>query len=182
MLRYALLGFLRYSPMTGYELKQAMDGSTAYFWHAKQSQIYATLKQLTGEGLIESTIEPQEGRPDRRVYTLTETGHVVLDNWLNTPITELDPRKEPLLLKLFFSGSADRAGLLTQLRLQRELHRSQLATYATETKAVIREAAQKAGMEDERLMWEVTRRFGELFEEMYIAWLDETIAEIEGDI
>ena len=45
MLKYVLLGFLNYTPMTGYELKQFMDESTANFWHAKQSQIYTTLKK-----------------------------------------------------------------------------------------------------------------------------------------
>ena len=46
MLKYVLLGFLNYAPQTGYELKQAIDKSTSFFWHAKQSQIYTTLKGL----------------------------------------------------------------------------------------------------------------------------------------
>ena len=46
MLKYALLGFLKYESKTGYELKQTMDKSTGLFWHAKQSQIYTTLKKL----------------------------------------------------------------------------------------------------------------------------------------
>ena len=61
MLKYVLLGFLNYTPMTGYELKQFMDESTANFWHAKQSQIYTTLKKLEEEGMLESHILKQDG-------------------------------------------------------------------------------------------------------------------------
>ena len=67
MLKYALLGFLKYESKTGYDLKQTMDKSTGHFWHAKQSQIYTTLKKLEENGLLISHPEPQERRPDRRV-------------------------------------------------------------------------------------------------------------------
>ena len=100
MLKYALLGFLNYGDKTGYELKQSMDTSTQNFWHAKQSQIYMTLKRLEQSGLVISEIEPQEGRPDRRVYTITDEGKTDLQKWLASPITTRDSRKELLLLKL----------------------------------------------------------------------------------
>ena len=51
MLKYAILGFLSYTPMTGYDIKLRMDRSTSHFWHAKLSQIYTTLKSLEEEQL-----------------------------------------------------------------------------------------------------------------------------------
>jgi PadR family transcriptional regulator AphA len=180
MLKYALLGFLNYGDMTGYELKQVMDTSTQNFWHAKQSQIYMTLKKLEENDLVTSEIEPQEGRPDRRVYTITEKGRTDLQNWLAAPITTRDPRKERLLLKIFFSASTGKEALLTQLRLQRELHHQQLAYYQTTTKAVIEGSTRvHAGMEQDMVLWEATRRFGEMYEDMYTRWLDETIGVVE---
>lgn len=180
MLKYALLGFLNYGPMTGYELKQVMDRSTAFFWHARQSQIYTTLKKLEAEGLLTSEVQAQESRPDRRVYTITEAGQADLQAWLATPITNLESRKERLLLKIFFSAAVDKEALLTQLRLQRELHHRQAEHYRTETKAVIQSyTARMPGLERDVLLWEATRRFGELYETMYTRWLDETIALVE---
>ncbi len=38
--------------MLGYEIKQVMDGSTSFFWQAKLSQIYRTLKFLESEGMV----------------------------------------------------------------------------------------------------------------------------------
>ena len=180
MLKYALLGFLNYGDKTGYELKQSMDTSTQNFWHAKQSQIYMTLKRLEQSGLVISELEPQEGRPDRRVYTITDEGKTDLQKWLASPITTRGSRKELLLLKLFFSANIGREALSTQLRLQRELHQQQLVHYQTVTKAAIEESACSGpGLEHDAMLWEATRRFGEMFEEMYTNWLDETIGLIE---
>ena len=67
-LKHTLLGFLNYAPMTGYDLKKHIDNSTQFFWHAKLGQIYPTLKRLDEDGLTESEIMPQEGKPDKKFY------------------------------------------------------------------------------------------------------------------
>src|SRR5438034_9618561 len=129
MLKYALLGFLNYEPMTGYDLKQKMDASTACFWHAETSQIYTTLKKLEAEELVVSELHPQTDRPDRRLYTITDAGREDLRAWLMQPITDLPPFKEGVLMKLFFSAQVEREALLTQLRLLRNQHERQIAYY-----------------------------------------------------
>ncbi len=180
MLKYVLLGFLNYTPMTGYELKQFMDESTANFWHAKQSQIYTTLKKLAEDGMLESHIEPQEGRPDRRVYEITEAGRNDLNLWLALPVTNLESRKESLLVKLFFSANSNKEKLLTQLRLLRDLHQRQMEEYNTATSDFIQQIAEgMPQLAKDAELWDVTRRFGVLYEEMYVRWLDETIAKVE---
>lgn len=180
MLKYALLGFLNYVPMTGYQLKQYMDSSTAHFWHAKLSQIYGTLKALEAEGLITSVVQEQETRPDRRVYTITEAGQRAFSEWLNDPLVETEQVKSSLLLKLFFSARLDPETLIAELRLQHSLHRRQAETYRTETRAVIEGiAAQNPEVQKDAILWEATRRFGEMYEDMYVRWLEETITLIE---
>jgi len=182
MLKYAILGFLKYRPHTGYEIKQTMDKSTGHFWHAKQSQIYTTLKKLEEGGLVASHPEPQESRPDRRVYTITESGSKELQEWLSQPVTKLDDSKVILLLKLFFSGKEDKETILTQLRLQRSLHERQFELYKTEPTDFIEEiVALQPDLKRDALLWEATRRFGELHEEIYVTWLEETIAMVEKE-
>ena len=180
MLKYALLGFLKYESKTGYELKQTMDKSTGHFWHAKQSQIYTTLKKLEEDGLLISHPEPQESRPDRRVYKITGSGDKALQEWLLQPVMNLDTAKQRLLLKLFFSGKLEKETILTQLRLLRSLHERQAELYKTETPDFIKEiTAFQPELKQDAQLWEATRRFGELHEKMYIRWLDETIAMVE---
>ena len=182
MLRYALLGILNYRSLTGYDVEQFMSDATANFWYADLSQIYKALKSLEAEGLITSTTEPQDKRPDRRVYTITDQGRAALQAWLNTPMTETTPMKETLLLKLFFSGSVDRAYVISQLRVQRQLHAQTLAKYQRQTLEDIRNNALKLGADPaEVTMWDVTRRAGVLYEEMYLRWIDETILRLEAE-
>lgn len=179
-LQYILLGFLNYRSQTGYELKQLMDKSTSHFWYAKQSQIYTTLKKMEREGWIISRIEPQKSRPDRVVYKITKSGLNVLEGWISNPIRELDLHKNTLLVKLFFSAREGREAVLTQLRLLRNLHQRNGQLYKTQTKKVIEEfVARRPKLKKDALLWETTRRFGELHEEMVLHWLDETIAMVE---
>ena len=183
MLKCALLGFLKYESKTGYELKQTMDKSTGHFWHAKQSQIYTTLKKLEEDGLITSHSEHQVTRPDRRVYTISESGEKTLREWLSQPVTKLDTTKQLLLLKLFFSGKLEKETILTQLRLLRNLHEQQVELYKTESPDFIKEITTfQPELKQDAHLWEATRRFGELYENMYIRWLDETIAMVEDKI
>ncbi len=181
MLKYILLGFLNYQPATGYELKQRMDSSTTHFWHAKLSQIYITLKALEEDGSLTSTLEAQADRPDKRIYTITPQGQADLHQWLAQPEMALSPKKETLVLKLFFSAQLDPQAILTQLRLQRELHNQQLAYYRDVSPQIIQQAADDFPMlAKDAALWEATRRFGEKYEALYVSWLDETIQLVEG--
>ncbi len=180
MLQSILLGFLNYRPQTGYELKQLMDKSTSHFWHAKQSQIYTTLKKMEREGWITSRVETQKGRPDRVVYRITKSGLKTFESWVSNPIRELDLHKDALLVKLFFSARAGREALLTQLRLLRNLHQRKAQLYKTQTKKVIQEfVAKRPDLKKDAFLWEATRRFGEQYEQMCLNWLEETITSVE---
>ena len=182
MLKYILLGGLNYIPLTGYQIKQFMGNSTTHFWYAQTSQIYRTLDQLEKEALVASEIQEQHDKPDRRLYHITQKGRDELRSWLETPLTEIEPSKDTLLLKLFFSAQLDKETILTQLRLQRALHKKQLQVLAEETKAMIDSQAQEnPAIKRDAMLWDITRRLGELGEETYLRWLDETIQRIESE-
>ena len=181
MLKYILLGLLDYRPMSGYDLENWISVSAGNFWHAKLSQIYTTLKSLEASGHVVSHIEPQEGRPDRRVYQITEMGQGDLRTWLREPITDLATKKDSLLVKIFFQSPQEKQMLLTQLRLHMTLHQQKLAEYRQQTPQAIQEMLHdQPQLMANALLWDSARRFGEMYEMMYIAWLDETIARIEG--
>src|SRR5262245_22506428 len=115
MLKYAILGFLNYRPMTGYDIEQWMEASTGHFWYARISQVYTTVKQMESKEFWASQVERQEGKPDRRVYTITQAGRDDLLQWLGETIVEPEIKKDTLLLKLFFGLPTGKVALLTQL-------------------------------------------------------------------
>jgi DNA-binding PadR family transcriptional regulator len=178
-LKYALLGFISYAPMTGYDLKRYMELSTRYFWTAELAQIYPTLKQLEDAGWIEAEIEPQAGKPDKKIYSITKAGKKALAEWLKEPLDFLPTVKEPVLLQLFFSGVLDKETILAQLARQLEVHRAQLKIHQTDIKLAIQEIIEFTKLEREGVMWELTREFGESYEKHYVKWLEHALKIVE---
>src|SRR3954468_7081379 len=72
-----ILGLLAHQPFSGYDMKQAVDRSTRFFWAGSYGQIYPELRRLEREGLIEGEDAPNGGRT-RRVYRLTAGGREAL--------------------------------------------------------------------------------------------------------
>lgn len=126
-LKHAILGFLSYRPMSGYDLKKAFDGSVQHFWPADQSQIYRTLAQAAAEGLVERAADG-DGPRDRHTYYLTDAGRAELRRWLTTPLPPTDDR-EPFLIQVFFAANLDREDALAIIERQREMIRGQLAMF-----------------------------------------------------
>lgn len=73
-LRHGLLGLLTTWEASGYDIKQEFDGFVSVFWHSNLSQIYPELAKLENEGLIESRLVTQVGKPDKKLYQITESG------------------------------------------------------------------------------------------------------------
>jgi DNA-binding PadR family transcriptional regulator len=105
-LRHAILGFLSLRPMSGYDLKRAFDTSVRHFWTADQAAIYRALSDLESGGLVAHERIAQTARPDRKEFALTAEGRTEFERWLAAPMPTA-PRREPLLVKLFFAGQLE---------------------------------------------------------------------------
>lgn len=101
-IRSLCLAILFNEEASGYEIrKRSTEGEFAYFVEASFGSIYPALAKLEEEGFVTSRIETQEGRPAKKVYSITETGRREL---LDSLFHELDPdvyRSEFLLFALF---------------------------------------------------------------------------------
>jgi DNA-binding PadR family transcriptional regulator len=126
---YVILGMLRSEPRSGYEIKQAVDGSTRFFWAASYGQIYPELAKLAKAGLVEGEAQPTGGRRRTR-YRLTGAGREELRRWLEEPPGRLELRDEGLL-KLFFSGAADQGTAIEIIDAKQRLMEEKLAALRT---------------------------------------------------
>jgi len=113
-----ILGLLRSTPRTGYDVKRVTDFSTRFFWGASYGQIYPELRRLEAAGLVRARDAPRGGLR-RRVYELTREGERVLDAWLVEP-SELFEYRDEGLLKLFFGEHVDGGDLETLVRRRAE--------------------------------------------------------------
>src|SRR5829696_7374715 len=105
-MRFPLLALLANGPAHGYELKQAMEqqfGSVLPPLNA--GQVYTTLSRLERDGLVDDDAVAQDGRPNKRVYRLTDAGRAELGDWVrnSTPATRL---KDDFFIKLILARAA----------------------------------------------------------------------------
>lgn len=119
---HVILGFLAKSeePLSGYDIKQWVDGSVRFFFAASFGQIYPELKKLNAAGLVEGVANDTGGRA-RTEYTITPAGRGVLRSWLLEPESRLEMRDEGIL-RIFFSSELtknERVAKLHELRAER---------------------------------------------------------------
>jgi DNA-binding PadR family transcriptional regulator len=129
-LEHAILGFVNETPRSGYDLKKAFDSSVAHFWPANQSQIYRTLDRLTRAGMVEVQVIQQDGKPNRKVYHITEDGLMELHEWLATPLP-LAALREAFLIQLYWADTLSRDELLKLLEDRAAKHKERLEFYST---------------------------------------------------
>jgi hypothetical protein len=92
----------------------------------------------------------------------------------------MSPIKEELMVRLFFSARRDKKSVLAELFLQRELHQKKMKEYQDLTAHMIEKNVETVPqLESEAVFWRMTLNMGISFEEMYLAWLNQTIQEIE---
>lgn len=103
ILEHAILGFLNYRSMTGYELKKLFDRSVRHFWPADQGQIYRALNRISAEGWTGMEVVEQQDRPDRKVYHISPEGKTELRRWLLAPI-QMPENRSAAMVQVFFAG------------------------------------------------------------------------------
>jgi len=114
-LKHAILGFLSFKSLSGYDLKKAFDHSVQHFWPANQSQIYRTLAQMKDEGSVDLEVIERDDRLDLKIYHITAKGSTELHDWLSTPLPPTDYR-EPFLIQVYFGGVLTDAELIRVLQ------------------------------------------------------------------
>jgi len=75
-----ILRRLRAGPAHGYELRKRVEQTTGVVLH--NNSLYPALRRFEEAGAVTKTAQPQQGRPPRLVYTLTEVGHELLHDMI----------------------------------------------------------------------------------------------------
>ena len=69
------LGMLSDGEASGYDLKKEFESTFGHFFAAGYGSIYPALAALADDGLVSCERIAQEGKPDRKVYRITDAGH-----------------------------------------------------------------------------------------------------------
>jgi DNA-binding PadR family transcriptional regulator len=128
-LRHGLLAALLEGEASGYELSKRFDVSVANYWTASPQQLYRELERMEGEGLVDGRVVEQQRRPNKRSFSITETGRRELVAFTGRPARPSAIRDE-LLVKLAAVDVGDRDAVAVAVRERLEQARGKLAVYA----------------------------------------------------
>ncbi|GLZ30076.1 PadR family transcriptional regulator [Lentzea sp. NBRC 105346] len=127
-LRHAVMAALLEGEASGYDLAKGFDASVANFWMATPQQVYRELEKMEADGLISARIVEQERRPNKRLFSLTETGHETLRRFIAAPAKPGAIREE-LLVKVQAVDAGDPEAVEATLARRLEFARAKLAGY-----------------------------------------------------
>jgi PadR family transcriptional regulator AphA len=171
-LKHAIMVLLETEAGSGYDLLKRFNQRLGFFWQASHQQIYQQLKVMHQEKLIDCNLETQQGKPDRKIYAMTEAGHNELLAWLHKACK---PQKinDSLLVKLYGGHLLNDAILLDEIRQHKKQHNKALS--------IMLELEQKFetlnNHERKNLAFPfLTLRRGILGEQAWLVWADEVEA------
>lgn len=177
-LSHTLLGLLSYKPMTGYQIKQYFESSINHFWNAHMSQIYRELNRMEKEGWLTFQIEPQTGKPDKKIYAITQNGTAAFMRWLQDfPESSEETTRSEFLARVFFASRINLTDLEYELRRFLRKQHDQLNAYR-EIEDYIRK--QQESGDGEALFWHMTLRRGIKSVESDIEWAEECLQVVKN--
>jgi len=183
-LPHAILVSLCEQSGSGYELARRFDRSIGYFWAATHQQIYRTLKTMEGGGWVVVTPVVQQGRPDKKVYAVSDAGRAELARWIAEPLSGggssvADNRTRDIAVKVRGAQFGDVDAVRTQVCALRAERAELLDTYRGFEKG---QFPDPRGLTGAALHQYLVLRGGIRAEESAIEWLDEVAAGLKGDL
>jgi Predicted transcriptional regulators len=97
-----ILSCLMEKPMHGYELGKILKKTFSACTRISNNTIYPILKKFVTRGYITKREEPQEGKPDRYVYEITEPGRRNFIQTLNTVTDTLSFDRDEFFIRVSF--------------------------------------------------------------------------------
>ncbi len=99
--RTLCLAILNFGDATGYEIKKlSSEGRFSYFIDVSYGSIYPTLARMEQDGLVTCRAQSQHGKPDRKVYSITQRGRAEFVKALAVPPQPDKFKSEFLLVAL----------------------------------------------------------------------------------
>jgi len=163
--------------MTGYEIMEVFRDSLCFFWNAQTSQIYRELQSLEKRGWVDKTPVTQQGKPDKKVYSITAEGRKELLRWLSDGNLGLNLRT-PVLMKVFFMGERSREENIRYF----ESLKSYCGMFLEKLEPVPGYIEAYSGYLDDKdkvLYWQMTVDYGRRNMQMCMEWAQNCIDQLE---
>lgn len=175
-LPHVILTVLSTRDATGYDITKEFSATIGYFWKASHQQVYRELNKMAQHQLVTCVLEPQEGKPDRKVYSITDAGRIALGEWFDQPTAHPTVRDE-FSAKLMACSVQPSAPFKAQLAELVEESRKLVKHYQEIESAYY---SNIAALDKSQRLERLTLRRNLLLRQAWIVWADETLAELDA--
>lgn len=180
---HVILGMLSWRPFSGYELAKYLEVEGSFMGpKVHLSQIYRLLARMTYSGWVHYEVSVNDGRPDSKIYRLTEEGTRELRDWAaspyETPVRFPDPE---FSARFLFGGPVDRDALLRLVRTELEERRAQVATFRDRDRS-IGPVDPIEGVDPGLVqrLGDLSHQLGAARKDLWIEWLEGVLGELEA--
>lgn len=132
---------------------------------------------MEGAGLLASREVPQQGRPDKKEYSVAGPGRAALSAWLHEPI-EPESLRHDLAVKIRGAAFDDPAALVREVERHHQVHGERLARYLAGELRDFTGPDAPAPLDAGQQLQHVVLRGGIAYERMTLAWLDDVLATL----
>ena len=174
-LAHTILANLGSNALSGYDLWKKFSQCSGHYWQASQQQIYRELSKLEKQGALSFEMVAQEGRPDKKAYSMTPKGKAMLIGWITEPSSPAAIREE-LLVKVVAGHLVPLETVIEEIQRRKQLHQTQLADYREAEAEKFSDLSQLPL--DKKCMY-LTLRRGIRLETQWVEWCDEAIAMLK---
>lgn len=164
-IRHFILGLLTREPMSGYDIKRFLKGLGWLIDSPSFGSLYPTLHALLRDALVTVEVIPQQDKPPRKIYSITNAGRKTLRKWTDRSGVSGTSLKA-FLMRLILAGNLSHDDLIAHL----ERRRTQVAAHLEQTVG----AAEREADMGERLALE----YGLAMANAELVWLDSTLTQL----
>jgi DNA-binding PadR family transcriptional regulator len=136
------------------------------------------LEDLEKNGMVDSQVIQQEGKPNRKQYQITKAGRAELSRWVSTPLP-VEAKREAWLIQVFFAHNVTNAEIASLFQDRIERLRKSLAECQLAQKH-IDENSEHVGIKRLQNLWQLTLDYGMNYFENEIRWLEKTLPILEN--
>lgn len=168
-LKHTILVMLEAESGTGYDIAKKFQGSFGNFWNASHQQIYHELGKLAKQQLVTWKAITQDGKPDKKIYEITDSGIEEIRNWMHTPLPSQKVR-DHLMVRMVAAHLIDPMVLHEQIGNHMERCRHKLHTLQ-EYKTAFFEIAGGKNLQTELIYLSLLR--GIELQESWLVWAEQ---------
>lgn len=176
-LPHVILTVLCNQDSTGYDITKQFSRAIGHVWRASHQQVYRELNKLAEAGAVTYNLEPQNGKPDRKVYSITPLGRQSLHQWYTLPVKHATDRDE-ISAKLLTSSIFECAPMIEHIQNLVDESRHQLNRYIELDKTHY--AANSEHLSHDMRLERLALRRNILRTQAWLEWADEVIAELNS--